>query len=246
MSDPRFPAPADGVLVIVLARGGSKGIPRKNLEVVGGHSLVARAVMSGRDAGLPVLLTSDDPDIRREGEAAGAMAPFERPPHLATDESASIEVLRHAAQWFESESGTKLVTLVILQPTSPLRRSDDVRGALAAFKSRPKVSRSLISLSATGHLNPGILYRSSGEGTAVPISDPSRASRHDTPPIMIRNGAVYIAERDLVVEDGLVMCPTPAFYLMPRWRGVNVDDAFELYLARLLEAHPPEGEAAER
>ena len=235
----------DPILAIVPARGGSKGVPRKNLACVGGRPLVVRAVSAGVEAGLPVVLSTDDEEIRAAGIAAGAIGPFLRPGHLATDTATSIAVLQHAVEWYEHEQRTRVQVVVGLQPTSPLRTADDVRRALAIFETRPAGCRSLISVSQASHLNLSILYRPQGDGRARPVGMQPGLSRHDEPQLMIRNGAVYIAERDMLMNDGQVMCAAPVIYRMPRWRGINIDDYFELYLAQLFGEHPPSGPAAE-
>lgn len=233
------------IVAVVPARGGSKGVPRKNLAVVGGRSLVARAVSTGCEAGLVVVLSTDDEEIQREGIAAGAVAPFVRPADLATDKATSVAVMQHAVGWFEDSIGERVETVVGLQPTSPLRTAEDVRAALAAFAARPAGCRSLVTLSHASHLNLSILYRFNSDGKACQLQPPLGFSRHEEPQLMIRNGAVYIAERDLLMVDGAVICPAPAAYVMPRWRGINVDDHFELYLAQLVADCPPDGLSSE-
>lgn len=229
----------------MLARGGSKGVPRKNLTRVAGESLIARAVAAGRDAGLTVFLTTDDEEMRAAGLAAGAIAPFLRPPALATDSASSIDVLQHVIEWHEREAGSRLDSIVALQPTSPLRTSDDVRGAIEAFDGRLGGTRSLISVSQASHLNLSILYRRDADGCGIQVAAATGAARQVEPQLLIRNGAVYVAERDLIMNDQRVICDRPLVYRMPRWRGVNIDDHFELYLAQLLGEHPPTGAAAE-
>jgi CMP-N,N'-diacetyllegionaminic acid synthase len=235
----------DAVLAIVPARGGSKGVPGKNLARVAGQSLVCRAVVSGREAGLPVLLSTDDELIRSEGTSAGALAPFLRPPHLATDAAPTSAVLQHAVTWFEQNYGHKLAAIVTLQPTTPLRAAADVLGALTAYETRPAGCRSVVTVCHTGHLSLGVLYPENPEGIARPIQPTASSSRHEEPPLLIRNGAVYITERDLLMQQAAVMCDTPAVHVMPRWRSINIDDPFELHLAQLLAQYPPAGRAAE-
>lgn len=236
---------SDHVLAVVPARGGSKGIPRKNLAPVAGRPLVARAVAAGLEAGLAVVLSTDDEEIRAAGATAGAIAPFLRPASLATDTASSVAVLQHAVDWYERETGRRVATIVGLQPTSPLRTGDDVRAALASFDARPAGCHSLISVSQASHLNLSILYTPEAGGRGRQVAVHTGLSRHAEPQLMIRNGAVYIVERGLLMDQGRVMCDAPLLYRMPRWRGVNVDDSFELYLAQLLGEHPPSGSAAE-
>jgi CMP-N-acetylneuraminic acid synthetase len=230
-------------IAVVPARGGSKGIPRKNLVRVGGASLVAWAVRAGREAGLPVILSTDDPEIRAEGVAAGAQAPFLRPPHLATDTATTVDVLNHVIDWYETSSGRRVAAVATLQPTSPLRTGEDVAQALGTYHSRPEGCRSLITLSPASHLNPTVLYHMQEDGTARVLDPNLCRSRHERPQLFIRNGAIYISERDLLMQEGVAMCAAPTAYVMPRWRGVNIDDYFDLYLAQVIATHPPTGTA---
>ena len=120
------------VLAVVPARGGSKGIPRKNLCLVGGRSLVAHAAEIVKQ--LPWLdaavLSTDDPEIVREGARCGLEAPFLRPKELASDNALGVDAWRHAWLMSEASHERQFDCSVLLQPTSPLRRPGDVEGAL--------------------------------------------------------------------------------------------------------------------
>lgn len=235
----------EDILAIVPARGGSKGIPRKNLATVCGVPLVGRAVAAAREAGCDVVVSTDDDEIAEAGRAAGATAVLVRPAELATDQAGTLGVLQHAVRAFEGLRGHAISAVMTLQPTSPLRTGEDVREAGARFAKRPPDCRSLISVSQGSHLNPSILYSADPDGRGVPLAAAAAFSRQQEAQLLIRNGAIYIADRALIMDDGRVICDRPLLYRMPRWRGVNIDDYFELYLAQVLGEHPPSGAAAE-
>ena len=116
------------VLGLITARGGSVGLPRKNLRSVGGRTLIARAVESALASETVdrVILSSDDPEIIQAALMAGCDVPFVRPPELATSEATSMAVVHHALDSLDDHYDL----IVLLQPTSPFRTADDIDGAV--------------------------------------------------------------------------------------------------------------------
>lgn len=230
-----------GVLVHVPARGGSKGLPGKNLRQIGGRSLVARAVDVGRAflsstgiAGL-VLVDTDDERIAAEARQAGAAVPFLRPAALAQDATPTLDTVLHAIDRLK-ESGTEIETLVLLQPTSPLRTVEDVLACWAVFD--PQLHPSVVSVVAVGH-PPELTLRLRADGRVQWAfgAPPAGVRRQDLPASFRPNGAVYIdgveflrRERNFVVEGVTVGVP------MPAERSVDVDDALDLAVAEALLA----------
>lgn len=229
------------VLVHVPARGGSRGLPGKNLCEVGGRSLVARAV----DAGLAflestgvdgrVVVDTDDERIAEEGRRAGAAVPFLRPAHLATDEARSLDVVLHAADRLEADAGP-IETVILLQPTSPLRVADDIAACWRVYD--PGVRPSVVSVVELGH-PPELTMRLDADGHVryafgAPLAG---VRRQELEPAFRPNGAVYIdalaflrQERSFVVEGRTVAVPMPAA------RSIDIDEAFDLELARAIVA----------
>lgn len=223
------------ILAIVPARGGSKGVPGKNLKLIGGQTMTARAVRCGVEAGLPVLISTDDQAIHEEAVRAGAEGGFLRPDHLATDDAKTLDVLIHGMELWQERHDEEVEAVMILQPTSPLRTSGDVTRALDAWRQRPADSRSLASFASASHLSLGILYRLEGE-RAVSVA-PASYSRHDEPQLSLRNGAIYISEASLL-RQGRILCDQVTPLVMDPWRSVNVDDPYDLHLATLLADRP--------
>jgi len=122
-----------GVLAIVPARGGSKGVPRKNLRLLGDHPLIAWSIAAGQAASLVdrVLVTTDDPEIRETAQAYGAETPFLRPAELAQDDTTDWPVFDHALAWLAEHEGYEPSLVVHLRPTSPLRLTADIDRAVA-------------------------------------------------------------------------------------------------------------------
>ncbi len=143
------------ILGLIPARGGSKGIPGKNLRLLGGRSLVARAVESGiKSLRLARLILSTDSEaIAEEGRRAGAEVPFLRPADLAKDDTPSSAVVVHALEWLERNEGRLPDILVLLQPTAPLRQARHIDEALELLVTSG--ARSVVSVTPVpGHYHP--------------------------------------------------------------------------------------------
>jgi len=192
------------VLAVIPARGGSKGIPNKNLCKVGGRSLIEHsartaAALSWIDRS---VLSTDDEKIAEEGRSCGLDVPFLRPAELAGDLSPAIEAWRHA--WLASEEyyGCSFDISLLLQPTTPLRRSEDVERTVRAMVEGGHRSAAAISR-LPGHYVPEKIVRLDAEGClSLYGKQPANlTSRQAFPTYYFRNGVCYSATRDAVVRD---------------------------------------------
>lgn len=235
------------LLVHVPARGGSKGLPGKNLREVGGRSLVARAVDIGlaflRESGIPgvVLVDTDDERIAAEGKRCGAEVPFLRPAALAADATPTLDTVLHAVDRL-AERGAALDAVLLLQPTSPLRTLADVQACWRAYD--PVDRPSVMSVVPVTH-PPELTVRLDGSGVIRWAFGAPAAGvrRQDLPAAFRPNGAVYIdtvrflRERGaFVVEGETVGVP------MPAERSVDVDDALDLAIAQAIWTNMEAGE----
>lgn len=190
---------------------------------VGEISLVARAVRTALDCGVgTVVVSSDDPEILAEGRKAGAKAVL-RPSSLAGDDVATIDVVRHLV-----EQDARFDTVVLLQPTSPLRQPKDVVACLTALRH----AESAATVCALDH-PPEWNMTVDSDGTISPVDGwPIPTRRQEATPIYRLNGAVYAATSDWIHRGrGLVDKGTVAV-VMPTDRSVDVDDLLGLHLAR--------------
>jgi CMP-N-acetylneuraminic acid synthetase len=219
-------------IALIPARGGSKGVPRKNLRCVGGQSLVSLAVTSAlasRRLGR-VIVSTDDPEIADIAQKAGAEVPFLRPARLAQDETPTVAVARHAVEWLESR-GTPLDALVILQPTSPLRRAAHIDAAIERFITTG--ADSVVTVCEAEH-NPFWMQRLEGD-RLVPLLPSGMAAqrRQDLPPVYRLNGAVYVVRRRLLMDDALIMGPDTRAVVMAQTDSIDIDSDLDLQLAEL-------------
>jgi CMP-N,N'-diacetyllegionaminic acid synthase len=224
------------VLALIPARGGSKGLPRKNVALLAGHSLIARAVAAAIDSAHvdDVVVTTDDDEIARMAVAAGARVPFRRPAALASDEARMNDVVSHALDTL-AEGGATYGWLLLLQPTSPLRTATHVEAAFARLEASG--GRAVVSVCEAEHsprwmdeLPPDGNMGSFGQSAAM------RANRQELTRFYRLNGALYLAEIEYWrAQRGFLGVATYAF-VMAQDESVDIDCALDLEIAELLLA----------
>lgn len=228
------------ILAIIPARGGSKGIPHKNIKSFNGKPLIHYAIVLARKAqrkGLIVghIVSTDSKQIASIAKKNGGNVPFIRPRELATDDSPVVETVMHAVKWWEERNGETLHGVLILQPTNPLTTAQDVEGAVKQYLDNQPEATCLISVCDAQHIRLSALYHKRGEylEQAMPQLDPA-ARRQSLRGLYWRNGAVYIIRRDLLLEKRRIMSENPCCYEMPRDRSVTIDDVFDWRVAEWL------------
>ncbi|MBI4538232.1 MAG: acylneuraminate cytidylyltransferase family protein [Gemmatimonadetes bacterium] len=223
------------ILGVIPARGGSRGVPRKNLRQVAGEPLIAHAIRAARESRLltAFLTTTDDKEIGAVAGACGSPV-LRRPRELATDEAPMAAVVLHALECAEREAGVEYEGVVILQPTSPIRTGEDVDGAITLLREDASVD-SVISVCPMDDVHPARMYRVDGEAWMRSLwPEWERAQRQDLPVVYYRNGAIYVCRRGLLVRDHVVMGGRRKAYVMPRKRLANIDDERDLAVADVL------------
>ncbi len=224
------------VLAVVPARGGSKGIPRKNLRQIGGVSLVGRAARVARSLAWidAAILSTDDAEIVDEGARHGLDVPFMRPEALSDDSARSAEVWRHAWVTAETYYGKRFDLSVLLEPTSPLRRPDDVERAVRTLVERG--ARAVATISRTpAHYTPHKTLTVDARGV-IGFYHPEGGRygpRQDIPAFYHRNGLCYATTREHLVDHGRILDCDAVAIVIDR-HVVNIDDQFELDLAEWL------------
>lgn len=224
------------ILAVIPARGGSKGIPRKNLCQVGGISLVGHAVKTARSIKWidQIIVSTDDQEIAGEGCKHGAEVPFMRPPELAGDNASSTDMWKHA--WLESEAHfkTQFDISILLEPTSPLRRADDISKTVDALLENNTDAAATVSR-APAHFTPhkcltvdksGIIgfYHAKGQQYSL---------RQKIPTYYFRNGICYALKRHTLLEKGSIIEKNCKAVVIER-PVINIDDAHELAYAEFL------------
>jgi CMP-N,N'-diacetyllegionaminic acid synthase len=216
------------VLGLIPARGGSRGIPNKNLAPLGGRPLLAWACdAAGASKRLTrIAVSTESPEIAAAARALGVDV-IDRPPEFATDEVPMLPVVRHAVDATDADA------LVLLQPTSPLRRATDIDAAFDLWRSSG--ADSVVSVVRVPHqFTPGSLLRSTPGGRIEPLDDAAPASRQEKPVLYARNGPAVLVVSAAVVRTGSLYGDDTRGYEMSALASIDVDGPDDLELAEAL------------
>lgn len=228
--------PKPSVLAVITARGGSKGLPGKNIHPVGGLPLIAWTILAARAARTidRLILSSDDEEIIATAKAYGCEVPFIRPLELATDTASSIDVLVHAVQGLPE----RYDLVLLLQPTSPLRTAEDIDGAIALMLSSG--APAVISVMAS-QKPPHWMYQLDSTGCLVPLfpEQDRPIRRQDASPVYLPNGALYLVEVQQLLRKRTLIPHGSRPWIMPAQRSVDIDSLEDMeYLEYLCSRHP--------
>lgn len=221
------------VLGLIPARGGSKGIPGKNLVPLFGKPLVAwtiEAAATSRTMDRTILSTEDE-GIASAARSLGCEVPFLRPKELAADDTPGIEPVLHALSMIR---GFDIV--VLLQPTSPLRTALDIDAAVTALVSNGAPAVVSVTEAAS---HPAWTYQVDEQGRLVPFlpaaSRPTR--RQELPTAWALNGAIYVARTAWIMDSRSFLCPETIAFPMPAERGLDIDEPLDLLIAEAVFRH---------
>jgi len=224
------------VLAVIPARGGSKSIPRKNLQLLDGVSLVGHAALITKSLNWldNVIISSDDAEIIQEAERYGIDAPFVRPTSLSNDEATSKDVWRHA--WLAAEAFyEKFFDIsLLLEPTSPLRRPEDIEKAIDVL--HQKSASAVVTISRTpAHFTPHkTLTVNKNDELGYFLSEGSLFSRRqDIPDLYHRNGICYAVRREHLIDHNLLMERGAIAVIIER-PVINIDELLDLKIANWL------------
>ncbi|PSP48874.1 acylneuraminate cytidylyltransferase family protein [Halobacteriales archaeon QH_3_68_24] len=214
------------VLGLVPCRGGSKGIPRKNVREVAGEPLLAHTVRASCDAERVdrTVVSTDDAEIKEAALEAGADVPFDRPAELATDEALIEPVIEHAVEWLREHEGETYDTIALLQATAPLRTAEHVDEAVATYEAED--ADSLVAVSEGDSYR----WRETPDGAEI-VNYDSRKRRQEKEPEYVESGALYLVDTDLFLETGDLQAGKTALSVLDRVSALDIDEPFELWMA---------------
>jgi CMP-N,N'-diacetyllegionaminic acid synthase len=222
-------------LAIIPARGGSKGIPGKNLKAAAGKPLIAWTVETALAATSldRVIVSTDSLEIAEVARRYGAEAPFMRPAGLAQDDTPGIEPVLHATLWLEENEGYHPELIMLLQPTSPLRMVEDIDRAVDLI--REKGADAIVSVTPV-EAHPYWMKQidHAGRMTDFIKRDQPIDRRQDLPEVYVLNGAIYLARYDVLVEQKTFYTDNTFSLVMPVERSLDIDTPWDLYLADLI------------
>lgn len=223
------------ILAVITARGGSKGIPGKNIKLLGGKPLLVYTIEAAKQSRLltHTILSTDDEKIAAVGREHGIEVPFLRPAELAQDDTLHLPVMRHAAEFMEEKLGDKFTHLVVLQPTSPFRTAADLDGTInLILKTGADSAVSVVEVASDHPLKAKKLAGNRVLPFFAP--EPEGVRRQDLPKAYRRSGAVYVIRRDLIMEENRFYGDHVVGYEVPPERSIDIDDELDWLKAEYL------------
>ena len=220
-------------LGIIPARGGSKGVLRKNIRIVAGQPLIAYSIQAARASQVltRLVVSTEDDEIASVARTLGADV-LPRPAELAGDKTPMLPVVRDVFTTLEAKLGLRFEYGVLLQPTAPMRTSADIDAAVTIL--RETGADSVVSVYRVYDHHPARMYRMENERLVPLENEPVGRLRQDLPAVYHRNGAIYAFRRSLIDEIDSLIGPDTRPYIMPEERSVNIDNETDLLLADLL------------
>ena len=224
--------PPTDVLTLIPARGGSKGLPGKNIRPFLGKPLIAHTIDAAREARVAgrIVVSTDDPQIAEVSRSHSAEAPFLRPQEIAADVSPVLAAALHAVDWFIQNESWEPRWLLLLQPTSPLRTANDIRNAFDLM--RESEADAVVSVSDTKS-HPYWVKTLTADGFLRPFVDgqTSPDRRQDLPPAYALNGMLYLVRISTLREEG-AFCPLRTLPLIiPSSRAFDIDTEQDFLIA---------------
>lgn len=224
------------VLVVIPARGGSKGLPGKNIKPLGDLPLLGWTTEALSQSGLRearCLLSTDDTAIAETGRTCGLEVPFLRPAKLASDTASSLDVVLHALDWLAEARGEQPTWILLLQPTSPFRPPAAIDRAWEILHDDPTLD-AVIGVKAIQR-SPGSLFLANARGHLCPLGDDDITRRQDSPGLLTPNGALYLIRSSVLRTGGNFFPPATAPLPMDAIANLDIDDATDWAMAEALQ-----------
>jgi CMP-N,N'-diacetyllegionaminic acid synthase len=233
------------IVCTICARGGSKGVPGKNIRPLGGKPLIVHSIEKAQKCRLidKIVVSTDSPQIAEIAKNAGAEVPFMRPAELATDTAPKLAVIKHAVRFLEEKQGYRPDIIVDLDPTSPLRTVRDIEGCIGLIKDEG--ADNVFSV-IKAHRNPyfNMVEVVNGRVQLVKCLSSALVRRQDAPPVYDMNASIYAWKRDVLMNNDTLFLEWTRIYEMPDWaRDIDgeIDFKFVEYLFK--EGWPDAGKS---
>lgn len=225
-------------LCTICARGGSKGLPGKNIRPLAGRPLITHSIAQAKASGLftAIAVSSDAEDILSAAKAAGADLLIHRPVELATDDAAKVPAIRHAVLEAERTLGVVHDVLVDLAATSPTRSVEDIAGAVALLEASGAAN---VITGSPARCSPYYSLVEQDSAGVVRLSKAPPAGltrRQDAPESFDMNGSIYVWRREPFMTAPYIFGDNTRLYVMPRERSVDIDDELDFRMAELVMA----------
>jgi CMP-N,N'-diacetyllegionaminic acid synthase len=220
------------VVCIIPARGGSKGLPRKNILEICRKPLIAYSIEQAKGSKYidRTIVSTEDEEIAKISESYGAEVPFMRPDDLAADTTSTIDVLLHAITWLE-ENAYEFDVLVLLHVTAPLRTISDIDNSIAMLFDE---NADNIFSATPSYRNPYFNMVEEDKGKISLVKKGDYATRQSAPKVYDLNASIYVWRKEVLKEKKSVFLDNSRVYVMPKERSVDIDDEVDFKLVRLL------------
>lgn len=215
------------IIAIIPARGGSKGLPKKNIKLLAGKPLIAWTIEQAKKSKLidKLIVNTDSQEIAKIAEKYGAEVPFIRQKELAQDNSSIYDVIFDTLDRF-NKNGSEFDIVVLLEPTSPLRKEGDIDKAINLFLKNYEKTDSLVSVGQIHTENPSITLKTEGE-LIKPYMKTDFSRRQDFPKAYFPYGVIYISKTDALRKTRKFYQKKTAYYLIERWQNYEIDDVYD-------------------
>lgn len=223
------------VLGLIPARGGSKGLPGKNIRDLCGKPLIAWTIDAARASSCldAVVVSTDDSSIAAIAAKHGAEVPFIRPADLASDTATSIDVVIHAIDALAAE-GRVFDLVVLLEPTSPLREASDIDNGVSRMLSMGAGAVVSVCLAESAH--PAFMYRQRADERLVPFMErqPTGLRRQEIEPLFFLEGTLYASRIDVLRTRRSFYHDDTIAYEVPKWKSIEIDDLDDFLMVEAL------------
>jgi len=222
------------IIAVIPARGGSKGVPHKNIKLLAGKPLIGHTIEAALKSTFldRVIVSTDGEEVAKLARELGAEVPFMRPKYLATDTATTVSVLQHVVNYLENDENYYPNIIVTLQPTSPFRTTEDIDNCInKMLNSR---SDSIVSLVEVEQ-HPYWMKCLNGDKVCPFISTEREYSRRqDLPLVYILNGAVYVTRRDVLMNENMIMGHDTRAVVMDKNKSIDIDTLNDFLLAEIV------------
>lgn len=221
------------IVCIIPARGGSKGLPGKNIKMFLDKPLIAHTIEQAKRSGLidRIIVSTDDKKISDISKKYGAEVPFVRPKFLAQDKRSTVDVLLHAIEWLKKD-GYSFDILVLLHATAPLRSVKDINNSIKLIFNK---NVSNVFSVTQGHRNPYFNMVEMNQGRVRLVKRGRFTSRQEAPEVFDMNASIYVWWKDIFKNKKKIFLKNSRIYIMPKERSTDIDDKLDFRLAEFFK-----------
>ena len=227
------------VLAIITARGGSKGLPKKNIRCLNGTPLIGWTINQGIKCKYidELIVSTDDKEIANISKSFGARVPFIRPSELASDTATSFDVVKHAIKYYEDSLNKSFDITILLEPTSPLREDDDIDKMLEKLLDNYEDFDSIISMGEVSD-HPTVMKKIIAN-KYLPYYEglETKSRRQDSPKAYFPYGVAYIAKTSALLSEKVFYTKRSAYYIIKRYQCYEIDDIFDFIAIEAMQKY---------